>query len=77
MRVPIARVTSLLRLAVLLCRTREESGALPHGVSVHGKGIHLGIPASWRRSRPLTVADLCTEKTLLQGLGIRLEWEPA
>jgi hypothetical protein len=42
-------------------------------VSVRGKGIHLGIPASWRRSRPLTVADLRTEKALLQGLGIRLE----
>jgi hypothetical protein len=46
-------------------------------VSVHGKGIRLGIPASWRRSRPLTVADLRTEKTLLQALGIRLDLDAA
>jgi exopolyphosphatase/guanosine-5'-triphosphate,3'-diphosphate pyrophosphatase len=77
MRIPVARVTCLLRLAVLLCRTREASGTSPSRVSVHGKGIRLGIPASWRRSRPLTVADLRTEKTLLQALGIRLDLDAA
>ncbi|MBU6476472.1 MAG: Ppx/GppA family phosphatase [Xanthomonadaceae bacterium] len=73
MRVPVARVTCLLRLAVLLCRTREEPGASPLRVFVRGKGIHVCIPVSWRRSRPLTVADLRTEKNMLQGLGVRLE----
>jgi exopolyphosphatase/guanosine-5'-triphosphate,3'-diphosphate pyrophosphatase len=77
MRVPVARVTCLLRLAVLLCRTREESSVSSQRVSVRGKGICVGIPASWRRSRPLTVADLRTEKTLLQGLGIRLDLDAA
>lgn len=75
MQVSVARATCLLRLAVLLCRTREKSHVLPRSVSVRGKGIHLGIPSSWQHRRPLTVADLRTEKALLQGLGIKLRLE--
>lgn len=77
MRVSVACATCLLRLAVLLCRTREKSHVLPRRVSARDKSIHLGIPSSWQRSRPLTVADLRAEKALLEGLGIRLELDAA
>ena len=71
-RQPVKRVTALLRLAVLLCRTREGVIRSRH-VSAHGNRLVLAIPTSWQRRHPLTLADLRNERAALRALGLRLE----
>ena len=71
---PARRVTALLRLAVLLCRTRDAS-IWPRRVSARPNGLVLTIPKSWQRQHPLTLADLRNERSALRELGLRLELE--
>jgi hypothetical protein len=60
-------------LAVLPCRARTDSFALPRRISVHGDKVRIVVPERWSRRQPLTLADLATEQTQLKGFGIRLE----
>jgi exopolyphosphatase/guanosine-5'-triphosphate,3'-diphosphate pyrophosphatase len=74
LREPIKRVTALLRLAVLLCRTRDAT-TWPRRVTAHANGIALAIPESWQRRHPLTLADLRNERKILREFGLRLVLE--
>ncbi len=74
LREPVKRVTALLRLAVLLCRTRDAT-IWPRRVSARPNGLVLNIPKSWQRRQPLTLADLRNERTALRELGVRLVLE--
>jgi len=57
-----------LRLAVLLCRRREDLAELPLKLKVQARRITIRIPAQWLESRPLTAYAL-------EGEGI--EWKKA
>ena len=71
-RLPAQRITALLRLAVLLCRSRQDPVSTPRTITARANTLRLGISANRRRGHPLTFADLETEQTLLQELGMKL-----
>ena len=72
LREPAARVTALLRLAVLLCRARATDTPKPRRIEAGANTIRLVLPRGWWRSHPLTLADLQAERDSLQALGVRL-----
>ncbi|NYT24764.1 Ppx/GppA family phosphatase [Alcaligenaceae bacterium] len=57
-----------LRLAVLLCRRREDIPELPLTIAVNGKDIAIKASAEWLESKPLTAYSLDGE---------RIEWKKA
>jgi exopolyphosphatase/guanosine-5'-triphosphate,3'-diphosphate pyrophosphatase len=66
------RLTVLLRLAVLLNRSRAAGGLPEPGLDVAGRALVLSLPASWLRQSPLTEADLEQEARWLAGAGLEL-----
>ncbi|MDW8479161.1 MAG: Ppx/GppA phosphatase family protein [Xanthomonadales bacterium] len=67
------RLIVLLRLAVLLCRTRQDEPLPPLELRVDSDRIRLAFPKGWLAGRSLTRADLAIEREELAALGIRLE----
>ena len=66
------RLAVILRLAVLLNRSRSRD-TLPKIVArASGKSLDLTFPEGWLDSSPLTVADLTREQGYLQNVGYRL-----
>jgi len=64
----------LLRLAVLLHRSRN-TGSLPEFIlTANTKGMHLQFPTGWLESHQLTHADLEQEKTYLASAGFALDY---
>lgn len=64
------RMTILLRIAVLLNRSRQDS-ELPESIKIRvskkkGRKIHLTFPQGWLDGSPLTFADLREEKRYLK-----------
>ncbi|MDW8373964.1 MAG: exopolyphosphatase, partial [Planctomycetota bacterium] len=70
---PARRLIVLLRLAVLLCRTRQDEPLPPLELRVDSDRIRLAFPKGWLAGRSLTRADLAIEREELAALGIRLE----
>lgn len=68
------RLVVILRLAVLLCRDRLESGCPDVDAKVKENGISLKFPEDWLNQSPLTVADLEQEKEYLGSIGIKLKF---
>lgn len=68
------RLVVILRLAVLLCRERLESGCTHVEAKVKENGISLKFPDEWLAQSPLTVADLEQEKDYLGNVGIKLKF---
>lgn len=62
-----------LRLAVLLCRRREDHPDLPISLSVDGKAIQLHVKESWLASHPLSEYSLRSEKREWHRAGFELE----
>lgn len=68
------RLALLLRLAVLLHRSRN-SGDLPAlRLTVGKKDMKLAFPRRWLRDNPLTLADLRRERMYLRNAGFRLRF---
>jgi exopolyphosphatase/guanosine-5'-triphosphate,3'-diphosphate pyrophosphatase len=68
------RLALLLRLAVLLHRSRS-SGDLPVlRLMVGKKDMKLAFPKSWLRDNPLTLADLRRERAYLRAAGFGLRF---
>ena len=67
------RLTVLLRLAVLLNRSRSSVALPPIMIEVKGKQVVLGFPEGWLEKNPLTVADLERESNYLASAGIDLQ----
>ena len=65
-----------LRLAVLLCRRREDPQELPLSLQVHNKKITLRASEKWLQSRPLTAYSLESEKIEWKKAGFTLLVEP-
>jgi len=73
-RIKTLRLTVLLRLAVLLHRTRAPDLLPPMEVIAEGDGLTLRFPDGWLEQHPLTRADLAQEQGLLRAGGMSLEF---
>ena len=70
------RLCVLLRLALLLHRTRDVELLPRIGLHAHPHGLRMTLPASWLDEHPLTQADLAAEAEALSVVDLRLEVEP-
>lgn len=64
-REPALRLGILLRLAVLMNRSRNDTEIPPVEMSVDARSLTLAFDPEWLAANPLTVADLEREKRLL------------
>ncbi len=72
-RAAVTRLAILLRIAVVLNRSRYQEAIPIVDFSVHERSIKLTLPGDWFESRPLTMADLEQEVMELRKGGYRLE----
>ena len=68
------RLALLLRLAVLLNRSRSTVELPPIALDVSEDGIRLSFPEGWLEENPLTVADLAREQGYLDSVDYRLAY---
>ena len=68
------RLAMLLRIAVLLNRSRSAIDLCAVTVSVTGDSVTLTFDSSWLEANPLTVADLEREKGYLGDVGYELNF---
>jgi exopolyphosphatase/guanosine-5'-triphosphate,3'-diphosphate pyrophosphatase len=73
LRRPTARVTALLRLAVLLQRGRAADPPPPIDLNADDKTLQLTLPRAWLDEHPLTRADLEQERDYLKQFDIKLQ----
>ncbi len=66
------RLLMLLRLAVLLNRSRKETEYPPVTLSVSGKHLTLVFDSTWLSENPLSIADLEREQEFLSQVGYDL-----
>ncbi|HEY0721966.1 MAG TPA: exopolyphosphatase [Gammaproteobacteria bacterium] len=68
------RLASLLRLAVLLCRSRTDYALPAFSISTAERGLTLRFPAGWLDAHPLTAADLEQEAAYLDDAKFALQF---
>jgi exopolyphosphatase/guanosine-5'-triphosphate,3'-diphosphate pyrophosphatase len=68
------RLIVILRLAVLLHRSRSATALPSLGLRAKSKGLDLQFPAGWLDAHPLTLADLEAEADYLKSIGLRLKF---
>jgi exopolyphosphatase / guanosine-5'-triphosphate,3'-diphosphate pyrophosphatase len=71
-RAPAFKLIVLLRLAVLLNRTRSPADLPPIALSVGKDSLKLRFPEGWLDANPLTSADLEQERGWLRARGFEL-----
>jgi exopolyphosphatase/guanosine-5'-triphosphate,3'-diphosphate pyrophosphatase len=71
----VERLAVLLRLAVILNRSRSLAYVPAPSVQVGKKSIGLEFPEGWLDERPLTQAELQHEQTYLKAADIQLDFE--
>jgi exopolyphosphatase/guanosine-5'-triphosphate,3'-diphosphate pyrophosphatase len=71
-RQPALRLAILLRLAVLLNRSRNAIEISAVAISASEDSVDLSFDSSWLAANPLTVADLEREVGYLKAVGYRL-----
>jgi exopolyphosphatase/guanosine-5'-triphosphate,3'-diphosphate pyrophosphatase len=71
-RVPGLRLIIILRLAVLLNRSRNDADVPKITVQAFENGLTVGFDADWLLANPLTIADLERERALLSETGYEL-----
>ena len=74
-RLTITRLGILLRLAVVLHRSRSNSALPEIQLEAQTNKVHLSFPADWLGSHPLTLVDLQTEQDYLQTAGFKLTFQ--
>jgi exopolyphosphatase/guanosine-5'-triphosphate,3'-diphosphate pyrophosphatase len=67
------RLLIILRLAVLLNRSRKEAAQIPVTVDVTEDSVNVHFDADWLGENPLTIADLERERGYLQQVGYDLK----
>ena len=72
-RATVERLIPLLRLAVLLHRSRVDEPAPLVAVEAEGATLRLTFPPGWIDAHPLTRADLVEEKRALRRVGVALD----
>jgi exopolyphosphatase/guanosine-5'-triphosphate,3'-diphosphate pyrophosphatase len=73
-REPALRLGILLRLAVLLNRSRNQADFPPVELSVDERRLVVTFDPEWLEANPLTVADLERERRLLSQAGYELSY---
>jgi exopolyphosphatase/guanosine-5'-triphosphate,3'-diphosphate pyrophosphatase len=73
-REPALRLGILLRLAVLLNRSRNQAEIPPVELSVDARTLTVTFDPKWLQANPLTVADLEREQRLLSQAGYELRY---
>jgi exopolyphosphatase/guanosine-5'-triphosphate,3'-diphosphate pyrophosphatase len=73
-REPALRLGILLRLAVLLNRSRNQAEIPPVELSVDARKLAVKFDPDWLKANPLTVADLEREQRLLAQAGYELSY---
>ncbi len=71
----VKRLTVLLRLAVLLNRSRSDEARPEPTLSVDEASLLLQFPPGWLEEHPLTEADLKQESGYLKSAGFKLSFE--
>lgn len=74
-RLNLIRLGILLRLAVVLHRSRSNRELPEIRIQTQTNKIHLCFPADWLASQPLTLVDLQTEQEYLQAAGFKLTFQ--
>ncbi|PSJ18923.1 exopolyphosphatase [Nitrosomonas supralitoralis] len=72
MKTSVIRLCVLLRLAVVLHRSRSNNDLPEIHIKVNKNRITLDFPSDWLDQHPLTLADLNTEQGLLQNTDMKL-----
>lgn len=65
----------LLRLAVVLHRSRSPVPLPEFTLQADGQRLHLGFPSGWLEAHPLTEADLAQERSFLKSAKFELSYE--
>jgi exopolyphosphatase/guanosine-5'-triphosphate,3'-diphosphate pyrophosphatase len=68
------RMAALLRLAVLLNRSRSADATPPLQVEARNSNLKLSFPDGWLDQAPLMMADLESEAVEMERAGIRLKF---
>jgi exopolyphosphatase / guanosine-5'-triphosphate,3'-diphosphate pyrophosphatase len=71
----IPHLMAILRIAVLLHRSRSPVAAPPFEIEVAKRKLRLAFPAGWLDSHPLTRADLEQEARYLSALDLKLSFQ--
>ncbi|RLK50734.1 exopolyphosphatase/guanosine-5'-triphosphate,3'-diphosphate pyrophosphatase [Alkalispirillum mobile] len=71
-RIPLMRLGALLRLAVLLHRSRSDSPLPEFRLTAEGQHLKLALPGEWLEQHPLVRADLEAEQHWLKRGGVLL-----
>jgi len=72
MRDSILRLSILLRIAIILHRSRTDSALPEIQINVEQNNVNLIFEEDWLSRHPLTQADLESEKNYLQVAGVEL-----
>lgn len=75
MRVALVRLCILLRLAVVLHRSRSNVSLPDIHINVDGNNVILRFPSRWLDQHPLTLVDLSTEQVFLQIADFKLVFD--
>ena len=70
---PVTRLCIVLRLAILLNRSRSPQTVPAIEVAADWSELELAFPDGWSDAHPLTRADLEQEADYLEGLGVELQ----
>lgn len=74
-KISVIRLCILLRLAVVLHRSRSNHSLPEVHISTNKNKITLDFPTDWLDKHPLTLVDLCTEQSFLQLADIKLTFD--
>ncbi len=78
-RLPIRLHTALrltllcIRLAWILCRTREDRAVPDFTIDLLDTTVHMALPAAWKENHPLTITDLEYEQRAVKITGLDLQ----
>ncbi len=73
-REPALRLAIILRLAVLINRSRNDAEVPPAELHVDARTLALRFDPEWLSANPLTLADLAREQRLLSQAGYELRY---
>ena len=73
-REPALRLAIILRLAVLMNRSRNDTEIPPAELQVEARALALKFDPEWLSANPLTLADLAREQRLLSQAGYDLSY---
>jgi exopolyphosphatase/guanosine-5'-triphosphate,3'-diphosphate pyrophosphatase len=73
-REPALRLAIILRLAVLMNRSRNDAEIPPAALRVDARALELQFDPEWLSANPLTLADLAREQRLLSQAGYELSY---